>query len=214
MTSLVELIGAGVSLGGRSILADIDFTLGVGGVAGVAGPNGSGKTTFLRTIASLTRVDSGSGTLLGADIRSNEVYSVRPSIAFIGHIPSLIGSLSLADNLKHAVRLRGGDEAKIGRVLDVVGLGDTALVRAEACSFGTQRRLEVARVLLTDPKLLLLDEAFSGLDEAAQRLVDALIARTVDSGGGVVLVSHDDSQLRERSDLHYRIEEGRMEATA
>ena len=214
MTPLVELVGAGVSLGGRDILQGVDLSLDAGQVAGVSGPNGSGKTTLLRALASLTRIDSGSGTLLGADIRTDEVYTVRPWIAFIGHIPSLIGALSLTDNLRHAVRLRAGDEGKIQRVLDVVGLGDAASVSADASSFGTQRRLEVARVLLSNPRLLLLDEAFSGLDEAAQSLIDALITRTVGNGGGVVMVSHDDGHLRDRSDLHYRIEEGRVEVTA
>lgn len=214
MTPLVELVGAGVSLGGRVILDSVDFSLGPGQVAGVSGPNGSGKTTLLRAIASLTRIDAGDGMLLGADLRSDEVYPVRASVAFIGHIPALIGTLSLAENLRHVVRLRGGDEARIRRVLDVVGLGEAVSVRADASSFGTQRRLEVARTLLTDPRLLLLDEAFSGLDSAAQSLVDALIERTVGNGGGVVMVSHDPGHLRDRTDIQYRIEDGRVVETA
>lgn len=212
MTPLVQLAAAGVSLGGRSILRDIEFSLDSGQVAGISGPNGSGKTTLLRAIASLTRLDDGQGSLLGADMRSNEVYAVRRSVTMIGHIPALIGQLTLAENLKHAASLRGDNGTRIDRALEVVGLSDAAAVRADASSFGTQRRLEVARAILTDPEVLLLDEAFSGLDSAAQSLVDALVSRTTANGGGVVMVSHDAAHLGERASVDYTISAGLLEA--
>ena len=214
MTRLVELNGAGVSLGGRPVLRDIDFVLESGQVAGISGPNGSGKTTALRALASLTRIDTGAGSLLGADLTSDEIFEVRESVAMIGHLPALIGELSLSENLLHAVRLRGIDPAPVARVLEIVGLTNAESFRARTVSFGTQRRLEVARALLVNPKLLLLDEALSGLDAEAQGLIDALVERTCARGGGVVMVSHDPAQLKKRADSAHRIKGGRMERVA
>lgn len=214
MTSLVELTGAGVSLGGRRILRDVDFSLVSGQVAAVTGPNGSGKTTLVRMVASLTRIDQGSGKLMGVDLRSNDVYGVRRAIAMIGHLPALVPELTLSENLEHVARLTGADPDRIARILEVVGLAEAASIRAADSSFGTQRRAEVGRALLTEPRLLLLDEAYSGLDEAAKGLVDALIDRTLSSGGGVVMVSHELSHLSSRASQIYRLMSGTLEAAA
>ncbi len=214
MTRIVALRGVGVSLGGRPVLRDVDFSIESGDSIGVSGPNGSGKTTLLRTIASLTRIDEGEGSLLGADISGDEVFAVRSSVSMIGHVPALIGELTLRENLVHAARLRGEAIERVDRVLLVVGLGGAAANHANESSFGTKRRVEVARALLAEPRLLLLDEALSGLDEAAKGLVDALVARVTGSGGGVVMVSHDPTQLAGRCERSFLLVDGRLEAVA
>jgi heme ABC exporter ATP-binding subunit CcmA len=209
----VILQDAGVSLGGRPVLRGISVTLGPGEVLGVAGPNGSGKTTLLRLLATLVRLDQGAGRILGVPLGSPEAFSVRPDIGLIGHVPALIAELSLRENLEHATRLSGRGISGVGRALSAVGLDDAGDRKVTESSAGMLRRVEVARLLLSKPRLLLLDEAFSGLDAAARDLIDALVGRSVAAGGSVVMVSHDIGLLA-RCDRVMTLAGGRLEAPA
>ncbi|MGA7097827.1 MAG: ABC transporter ATP-binding protein [Acidimicrobiia bacterium] len=194
----ITLQGIGVSLGGNPILRAVDLEVGSGDILGVSGPNGSGKTTLLRLIATLIKPDAGNGQVLGARLGTGEVAAVRTRIGMVTHTPALISELTLRENLEHAVRLIGGDVGRVEGALRVVGLERAANRMAAASSFGMQRRIEVARLLITMPRLLLLDEAISGLDSDAASLVDALIERSISSDGSVVMVSHDEAHLADR----------------
>lgn len=194
----ITLQGIGVSLGGSPILRDVDLRLGAGDILGVSGPNGSGKTTLLRLIATLIKPDEGAGQVLGARLGTGEVATVRTHIGMVTHAPALISELTLRENLVHAIRLIGGDVSRVEGALRVVGLEGAADRMASASSFGMQRRIEVARLLITTPRLLLLDEAISGLDSDAASLVDALIERSISGEGSVVIVSHDAAHLADR----------------
>jgi heme exporter protein A len=210
----VTLEDAGVSLGGHAVLRDISLSLGSAEVLGIAGPNGSGKTTLLRLLATLVRLDEGSGRVLGAAVGTPEVYAIRPQIGLIGHVPALIAELSLRENLVHASRLVGRDINGVDRALRVVGLEGAADRKVTQSSHGMLRRAEVARLLLTRPRLLLLDEAFSGLDASARDLIGALVERAVSAEGSVVMVSHDATHLAERCHRIMTISSGRLEAMA
>jgi ABC-type multidrug transport system ATPase subunit len=210
----VSLEDVDVSLGGQDVLRGLNLELLPGEVMGVAGPNGSGKTTLLRLLATLVSPARGAGSVLDARLGTPEVYAVRRRIGLVGHVPAVIGELSLRENLDHAVRLAGEDPARVANALRVVGLDEADGRRADAASFGMLRRTEVARLLITRPDLLLLDEAFSGLDLEAQELTDVLLGRTVDSGGAVVMVSHDPAQLSGRVGRMMRLDVGRLEAPA
>jgi heme exporter protein A len=210
----VELEDAGVSLGGQTILRDLTLSVGSAEVLGIAGPNGSGKTTLLRLLATLTAPAQGTGRVLGATLGTSEVYEIRREIGLVGHIPTVVGELTLRENLDHATRLFGGDTARIERALQVVGLAGAADRKVEQSSYGMLRRTEAARLLITRPRLLLLDEAFSGLDVDAQQLIDALITRTTENGGAVVMVSHDAAHLAERAGRVMAISAGRLELAA
>lgn len=195
MEPLVVLDDAGVSLGGQPVLRGITLTLAPGTVLGVTGPNGSGKTTLSRLVATLARPDSGTATVLGAEVGSDRVWDVRPQIGLMGHAPSIIPELTLAENLEHAARLAGIDPAKGHRALSVVGLGEARDRRAQAGSQGMLRRAEIAMLLMRRCRLVIFDEATTGLDRDASELVGALIERTTGSGGAVMMVSHDASRL-------------------
>jgi ABC-type multidrug transport system ATPase subunit len=210
----VDLVDAGVSLGGHPVLRHLTLQVSPREIVGVAGPNGSGKTTLLRLLATLVAPDGGEGSVLGARLGTPEVYPVRRSIGLLSHIPAVIGELTIAENLEHVTRLAGEDPGRITAALRVVGLDGAADRRGEDCSFGMLRRTEAARLLITRPRLLLLDEAFSGLDTEARDLIDALIARTNEDGGATVIVSHDAAHLRERADRVLTLEGGRLEVRA
>lgn len=214
MPRLVRIDQARVDLGGQTILEHLDFQLDVGQVVGVTGPNGAGKTTLIRVLATLLRIDDGSGEILDADVTTDQVYRIRKSIGLIGHNPALLTRLSLRENLEHAARLADVNVSGVDRALHTVGLEEVADRTAGASSFGMKRRLEVARLLLTRPRLLLLDEATSGLDPAAQALIDALIERTVNRDGGAVIVSHDTSQLAGRCEFVSHLSFGHLEAAS
>lgn len=213
MDSLVALNGIGVSLGGKQILRALDVKLQPGEILGVSGPNGSGKTTLVRLLATLLRPDKGSGVVLEAELGSNDIYRARRSIGLIGHTPALIDELSLRENLIHFARLGGPDAEQVDQVLSVVGLEDAGGRLTSASSFGMKRRIEVAYLLMTRPSLVLLDEATSGLDSAAQGLVAALLERTINLGGGALMVSHDADSLESVCGRLLRIHDGRLEST-
>lgn len=213
METIVYLEGVGVSLGGRPVLAGLDVSLSPGESLGVVGPNGSGKTTLTRLVATLLKADTGAMTVLGTDVAREGPGRIRRSIGLIGHEPAVIPELTLEENLVHVARLCDIDPARVGYALDVVGLGQAAGLRAQACSFGMQRRVEIAHLLLTRPRLLLLDEAASGLDESARELVGALVGSVCERDGGAIVVSHDRSQLTTFCDRVLRLESGRLDDT-
>ncbi|HEY6635439.1 MAG TPA: ABC transporter ATP-binding protein [Acidimicrobiia bacterium] len=212
MDPIVEMREVGVSLGGRRVLTGVDLILGPGSALGVAGPNGSGKTTLVRALATLTTFDQGTYRLFGKDTTDGPVTQSRPQIGLIGHQPALIPELTLTENLEHVARLAGIDTTRVPRALDVVGLGGAADRRAVACSFGMQRRVEIAHLLLTKPRLLLLDEAASGLDDSARELIAALVASVLAREGCAVVVSHDRAQLGDLCDQVVVLEQGRLVA--
>ena len=198
-------------MGGRPVLRDLDLVVAPGEAVGIAGPNGSGKTTLIRTAATLVSIDRGSLTVLDQDAAGRDLVTTRSAIGLIGHQPTLIPELSLAENLTHIARLAGVDTSRIGRALDVVGLAEAADRRADACSFGMRRRVEIAHLLLTRPQLLLLDEAASGLDESARDLIEALVGSVCGRGGGCVVVSHDRAQLTDLCSRVTGLTDGRLE---
>ncbi|MGH8914517.1 MAG: ATP-binding cassette domain-containing protein [Acidimicrobiia bacterium] len=206
----IVLEDAGVSLGGQTILRGLSLRVSPGEVLGIAGPNGSGKTTLLRLLATLIAPDAGSGFVLGARLGSPEVYGIRRDLGLMSHVPTVIGELTIEENLEHAARLAGEDLKRVGPALRVVGLDEAAGRRADASSFGMLRRTETARLLITSPRLLYLDEAFSGLDVDARELLDALIKRTVEGGGAVVMVSHDATHLGDRAQRVLGLSAGRL----
>jgi heme exporter protein A len=208
---LIDLDQIGVSLGGIPVLRGISLSIDAGDSLGVTGPNGVGKTTLLRVLATLLAPATGSGSILGASLGTAEVYAVRPGIGLLSHRPSVIAELTLAENLRHAATLVGADAGKAETALRVVGLDGVASRRAGASSFGMLRRTEVARLLITAPKLLLLDEPFTGLDIDAQELIGALVTRTTSDGGAVVMVSHEAGHLASHTNRLLSMALGQLE---
>jgi len=209
-TTIVSLAGAAVRAGAVPILRDVDLAVMEGESVGLFGANGAGKTTLLRLIATLARPSAGTGSVFGTDLASPDRFVVRPRIGYIGHTPGWYPELTLRENLGFVANSMGIERGRVTASLESVGLGGAIDRRADRCSHGMKRRAEFARILMTEPGLLLLDEPHSALDADAIDLVDDLVARTVRRGGAAILVSHDHARVEALVDRTHEISEGTL----
>jgi heme exporter protein A len=182
---LTKLYGAHVAL--RGVTLDVP----AGHVLGILGRNGSGKTTLIRVLATLVRPTAGRGRIGGHDLVEGR-DEVRRLVAVVGHSTHLYDDLTARENLAFGERLVGRrpDAARIEAALARVGLDGHADARVRTLSSGLRRRVALARAQLRDPRVLLLDEAFAGLDQdSTKRLEDYLHAFRA-GGGAAVVVTH------------------------
>ncbi|OLT41767.1 transcriptional regulator [Saccharomonospora sp. CUA-673] len=209
--AIATLAGVAVDVERTAVLRGVDLTVGPGDSVGLVGANGSGKSTLLRVLATLLPPVSGRGEVLGAALGSPDCAAVRPRIALVGHDAALYPRLTLRENLEFVARLTGRSGRAVDDALEAVGLGPARNRPAEVCSQGMRRRAELARVLLTEPGLLLLDEAHAGLDAASIGLVEVVVRQVCDRGGASVVVSHDHPRLHGLADQLVEIVGGRAE---
>lgn len=190
--------GVVVDRSGIRILDGISLTLPTGSVALCTGPNGAGKTTLLRALAGLVRLTSGS------------IVTQQARTELLGHTEALHPDLTLAENLDVVARLVGALPGAVAAALDHVGLAGAADRRAGRCSAGMRRRVAFARLQLTRPDLLLLDEPDVALDEDARVLVEDAITTTVRRGGSVVVATHAPERLDHLPTTRWHLRDGRV----
>ena len=177
-------------------LDGVDLDIPRGEVHGLVGPNGAGKTTFLGLLLGLSVADRGSLEILGAPV--DRVLGVPEGVSGFVDGPGLYPTLTARQNLVALARLRGhGAEggADVDHALEQVGLLDVADDRVRGFSLGMRQRLGLAAALLTNPRLLVLDEPSNGLDPAAKRQVHRILADLAAQGAAVVISSHQMDDL-------------------
>jgi heme exporter protein A len=204
----IELEGVQRRYGERVALADVTVAVPEGATLAVLGANGAGKTTLLRVLAGLLRPHAGRVSVLGAEL-PKERWKVPALVGYLGHEPLLYRELTGRENLRYHARLHGTGDARVEELLRAVGMERRAGDPVRDLSRGMVQRLAVARALLHDPPLLLLDEPRSGLDPAAAEALEPLIGRA--SGRTRVLVSHDVEGALAESDLALGLKGGRQE---
>lgn len=180
------------AFGGRRALDGVDLDVPHGAFLSVFGPNGAGKTTLLRILATLSRPTRGELGVLGADALRDDPAPLRARIGMISHRPMVYPDLSARENLEFFARLYGvADPAgRAASLLSLVELEHRANDLEGTFSRGMTQRLSIARALVSDPDLILLDEPYAGLDPHGMRLLDDLLAR-IRPGRTFVMVSHD-----------------------
>jgi branched-chain amino acid transport system ATP-binding protein len=193
---ILETREVSVRFGGHLAVNDVSLTVDAGEITGLIGPNGAGKTTTFNVITGLQPPTRGHVLLDGKDITGVSAHQrARGGIARTFQRLELFGSLTVRDNVLTAAELRkeaGADpHAATDQLLARVGLTDLADQRADSLSTGSARLVELARALACNPRVLLLDEPASGLDEhETDRFAEILVDLTGD-GLGILLVEHD-----------------------
>lgn len=215
MTSLLEIDSISKRFGGLLALTDVSFNVIEGEILGLIGPNGAGKTTMFNCIAGVYKPTSGN-LVFTRDGKSQRINGRKPEkmtemgIARTFQNIRLFNALTVLDNVRIArhcrtksnffrsvlrTRFQKAEEKAIidasMRWLDFVGLDRHALADASSLSYGDQRRLEIARALATEPKLLLLDEPAAGMNPRETRMLVDLIYAILDTGITVMLIEHD-----------------------
>ena len=208
---VLQVQGISKRFGGLQALSDVGMTIQPGQVYGLIGPNGAGKTTFFNVITGLYAPDSGSFKLAGQSYQPSSVHEVAAAgIARTFQNIRLFSDMTALENVmvgRH-VRTRSGvlgavfrtkafvqEELAIAQraqaLLDYVGIGQLSPYKARTLSYGDQRRLEIARALATDPKLIALDEPAAGMNATEKVQLRELIDRIRHDGRTILLIEHD-----------------------
>ncbi len=203
----IELHGAGRRYGERAALRDVTLELEAGRTLVVFGPNGAGKTTLLRLLATLLRPHAGEVRVLGRALPADG-YAVRGRIGFLGHEAMLYRELSGRENLRFYARLYGVSRARADAVLEAVGMTGRGGDPVAELSRGMVQRLAIARAVLHEPELLLLDEPLANLDPAAAAQVEPLIGPGC--GATRVVTSHDPAGGLQAADLALGLKAARV----
>lgn len=190
--ALIEIRGLTKTYNLAPALKRLDLDVERGECVALLGANGSGKSTLLRLIAGLSKPTSGTITVGGWEL-PREAAAVRAQIGMVAHKPLVYENLSAIENLRFFGRLYGVKDAepRIINLLRRVGLERRAHDLARTYSRGMQQRLAIARALLHDPAVLLLDEPHTGLDQSALAVLDDLVEEARGSGRTVLMATHE-----------------------
>jgi heme exporter protein A len=212
-SAAIEVSGVGRRYGPRWALIDVDLVVPAGSALLVSGHNGSGKSTLLRILATAIRPDRGAARVAGFDVVERQA-EVRRRVAYLGHDSQLYEPLSVLENLQLAARFlrRPAGRSDLRTLLAEVGLADREDDPVGELSAGLRRRLCLARVLLREAAVVLLDEPYAQLDVQGFELVDSMIARCRERGATVVLVTHALEGGARRCDQAIRLQSGRIVA--
>jgi heme exporter protein A len=180
--------------GSNCLFENLSFELGAGRAMLIRGPNGSGKTTLLRVLAGLSRPESGRVTWLGESVDSGRtVYG--QAMAWFGHASGLKADLTVAQNLTFANRLRGQDDSNLQQVLAGLDLDGQVNLEVRYLSAGQQRRTALARLLMSNAPLWLMDEPFTNLDDAGRQFMTAQLGEHIRQGGLAAVAAHHELEL-------------------
>jgi len=215
MESVIQIEGLEHRYGERIALRGIDLTIESGEIFGFLGPNGSGKTTLFRILSTLVPPQQGKVAILGMDV-AQQREEVRRHIGVVFQSPSLDRELTARENLwhhGHLYGLRGQDLGKrITQMLERFGLADRASERVGSLSGGMRRRVELAKGLLTRPRILLMDEPGTGLDPSARIEMWNALAEVRQRDGVTILVTTHLMDEAERCDRLAIMDSGRVAA--
>ncbi len=190
-TPLIEVTRLRKAFGRHRVLKGIDMRIEAGSSVVMFGPNGAGKTTFLRILATLSKPTSGTVRVAGVDIRDNP-EGIRQYLGLVGHAPLLYDDLTAYENLRFYARLYGMEASgeRIRELLERVGLWHRRHDLVRTFSRGMVQRMAIARALLHNPPILLLDEPDTGLDPQAAEMMTDLLREIGGSERTIIMTTH------------------------
>jgi len=212
--ALLEVRNLVKSYNGRRVVDDVCFDVGAGEIVGLLGRNGAGKTTSFRMAIGMITPEEGSVAFGGSDVTFEPMYRhARRGMGYLSQEPSVFGRLSVRDNLMAILETRPLDRAEQQRRCDSLlaqfGLEHKALEMARTCSGGERRRLEIARAMITEPTLLLLDEPFAAVDPHTVEELQQQVRTLAETGISVLVTDHNVQQTLRICDRAYIIHHGK-----
>ena len=216
--SLLSVHGLQKSFKNRQVVKDVGLSLASGEVVGLLGPNGAGKTTSFYMIVGLIAADTGSITLDNQEIRHLPIHQrARLGLGYLPQEASIFRKMTVAQNIRAILEISGRNKAEMDAALDTL-LADLHIEHlrhnsALSLSGGERRRVEIARVLAMQPRFILLDEPFAGVDPIAVIDIQTIIAFLKQRGIGVLITDHNVRETLGICDHAYIINQGSVLAT-
>jgi lipopolysaccharide export system ATP-binding protein len=203
---------------GRRVVNDVTLGLDTGEIVGLLGPNGAGKTTTFYMMVGLVKPDDGRVLLEGKEITAKPMYQrARLGLGYLAQEPSIFRKLTVAENLLLVQEMNGISRkernVRTDTLLEEFGLTRLRNQKGQVLSGGERRRVEIARALATDPKFILLDEPFTGVDPIAIGEIQDLIRRLKDKGIGIVITDHNVRETLAITDRAYIMSEGEIKTS-
>lgn len=199
----------------RRVVNGVSLTVGAGEIVGLLGPNGAGKTTTFNMVVGLVRPDGGRVRFQGQDLTRLAMHQrARRGIGYLTQEPSVFRKLTVEQNILAILETcaigRAERRVRLKYLLEELDLTPLAKSKAYQLSGGEKRRLEITRALVTSPKLLLLDEPFSGIDPIAVYEVQKIIRRLKERGLGILVTDHNVRETLKLVDRAYLIHKGEV----
>ncbi len=212
---LLEVDGLRKSYSGRTVVDGVSFHVDRAEIVGLLGRNGAGKTTSFRMTIGMIEAEGGSVVFNGRDVSGLPMYKrARLGMGYLSQEPSVFQRLTVEQNLLAILETRGLDrrqrKRRAGELMAQFDLTKKAGDQARTCSGGERRKLEIARALVSEPKLILLDEPFSGVDPLAVEDLQEEIRRLRSMGIAILITDHNVQQTLTVCDRAYIIDEGKV----
>ena len=199
----------------RAVVEDVSLSLRQGEVAGLLGPNGAGKTTTFYMVVGIVKPDGGAMTVDGALINDLPMYKrARLGLTYLPQEPSVFRKMTVEENIRAVLELRGLEEDEIRerteRLLQDLTITHIRKSRGHYLSGGERRRTEIARALALDPKFLLLDEPFAGIDPIAVTDIQKIVRQLKERNIGILITDHNVRETLTITDKSYIIYQGKI----
>jgi lipopolysaccharide export system ATP-binding protein len=199
--------------GKRTVVKGVSFEVAQGEIVGLLGPNGAGKTTSFYMCVGLVRPNTGIITLDGKDITSLPVYKrAKKGLGYLAQEASVFRTLSVEDNIRAVLEMtkktRKEQEHKVEELLEEFSLTHVRGNLGQVLSGGERRRTEIARALAVDPKFVLLDEPFAGVDPIAVEEIQGIVHKLKNKNIGILITDHNVNETLSITDRAYLLYEG------